>query len=68
MGHIIRQGRTFRAVFDVVPKPDDTGDEQENIRLYTAAYTKILEKYVRLYPDHWFWMHKRWKTRPGNKG
>ena len=67
MGQIIRNGTAFRVVFEIVPKPHDTGDEQENIRLYTAAYTKILEKYIRQYPDHWFWMHKRWKTKKIDK-
>ena len=64
MGHIFRTGGRFRIVFDIVPKPDGSADEQENIRRYTAAYTKILEGYIRKYPDHWFWMHKRWKTKP----
>ena len=67
MGHIFRDGAGFRVVFDIVPKPQDSGDEQENIRSYTAAYTKILENYIRKYPDHWFWMHKRWKTKLGQE-
>jgi KDO2-lipid IV(A) lauroyltransferase len=36
----------------------------ENIKLLTQKYTTILESYVRQYPDHWFWMHRRWKTSP----
>jgi len=36
----------------------------ENIRTVTQAYTALLEKKVREYPDHWFWMHRRWKTAP----
>lgn len=35
-----------------------------NIQEVTQAYTSALEKMIRKYPDHWFWMHKRWKTRP----
>jgi len=30
----------------------------------TEAHTKILEGYVREYPDHYFWAHRRWKTKP----
>jgi len=30
----------------------------------TELFTKIIERYVRDYPDHWFWLHQRWKTRP----
>jgi KDO2-lipid IV(A) lauroyltransferase len=40
--------------------------EEEKLRLVTAAWTKVLEKYIRQYPDHWFWMHRRWKTEPVN--
>ena len=24
--------------------------------------TRVLEEYVRKYPDHWFWPHRRWKS------
>jgi len=27
-------------------------------------YISILEKYVRMYPDQWLWLHKRWKSTP----
>jgi len=37
--------------------------EEEKLRLITEAWTKVLEKYIRQYPDHWFWMHRRWKTK-----
>jgi KDO2-lipid IV(A) lauroyltransferase len=26
--------------------------------------TALLEEVVRRYPEQWFWMHRRWKTRP----
>jgi KDO2-lipid IV(A) lauroyltransferase len=39
--------------------------EEKQLRYITEAWTKVLEKYIRRYPDHWFWMHRRWKTRPG---
>jgi KDO2-lipid IV(A) lauroyltransferase len=39
------------------------GDEEQKLRIITEAWTRVLEKYVRRYPDHWFWMHRRWKTQ-----
>jgi KDO2-lipid IV(A) lauroyltransferase len=39
---------------------DPTRDVQEN----TAKFNKIIETYVRRYPEQWFWVHRRWKTRP----
>ena len=38
--------------------------EEEKLHHITQAWTNVLEKYVRRYPDHWFWMHRRWKTAP----
>jgi KDO2-lipid IV(A) lauroyltransferase len=30
----------------------------------TQQITRALEEEVRAHPDHWFWVHRRWKTRP----
>ena len=30
----------------------------------TQALTRAVEGAVRAHPDHWFWVHRRWKTRP----
>jgi KDO2-lipid IV(A) lauroyltransferase len=43
-------------------KPDD--NSPENIRHLTQKITNMVEKYVRLYPEQWLWIHKRWNTRP----
>jgi len=39
-----------------------TGDSEEDIRLNTARFTKIIESYIRKYPEQWIWMHQRWKN------
>jgi len=41
-----------------------TGHVQQDIAENTRAFTRIIESYVRRYPDHWFWLHRRWKQRP----
>lgn len=41
-----------------------TGDDSRDIVANTAKFTKIIEDYVRRYPDQWLWVHRRWKTRP----
>ncbi|MDY7000402.1 MAG: lysophospholipid acyltransferase family protein [Thermodesulfobacteriota bacterium] len=41
-----------------------TGPREERVRAAAEFYTRAVEKYVRLYPEQWVWMHKRWKTRP----
>jgi Kdo2-lipid IVA lauroyltransferase/acyltransferase len=64
MCSMIRENGHFRAVFEEVPRPAPSGNEEKDVHDYTQAYTSMLEKYTRQHPDHWFWMHKRWKTKP----
>ena len=42
-------------------RSDDPDDE---IRANTQNFTRLIEEAVRRYPDHWLWVHRRWKTRP----
>jgi len=44
----------------------DTGDKEADIIANTQAYTKAIESFITDYPDQWFWMHRRWKTKPGD--
>lgn len=41
-----------------------TGEPEEDVRRVTVAHTAALERWVREAPDQYFWVHKRWKTRP----
>jgi KDO2-lipid IV(A) lauroyltransferase len=41
-----------------------TGNEDEDVHRLTSLFTSVIEGYVRLYPDQWLWIHKRWNTRP----
>lgn len=42
----------------------NTGDLSKDVLENTKRFNKILESYVRQYPDQWLWIHRRWKTRP----
>ncbi len=44
--------------------PDSNGDRSEGILRHTQNFTWIIESQVRERPDQWFWVHRRWKTRP----
>jgi len=52
--------------FTPIKTQDLDGISQENIKTLTGRHVKLLEEKIRLRPDHWFWMHKRWKTKPSN--
>ncbi len=47
---------------------ETSGDEASAVRAATESWVRALEAQVRARPDHWFWMHRRWKTRPREDG
>ena len=46
---------------------DISGDLEQDVQINTARTLKILETYIRQYPDQWLWTHNRWKTQPDPK-
>jgi KDO2-lipid IV(A) lauroyltransferase len=62
MFFLIRQpDGTYKALFEEVDRSGLSQYTEENIVELTRRHTAVLERYVRTYPDHWLWMHKRWK-------
>ena len=58
--------RKYRLRFDAVEwirRPDP----EEEIAANTANFTRLIERYVRRYPEQWLWVHRRWKTRPAGE-
>lgn len=44
-----------------------SGDIHERIERIAAFYTDAVAQMVKKYPEQWFWMHRRWKTKPKNE-
>ena len=60
-----RTGRgRFRAwvVRILEAKPD--ADEHAEIERLTREINEAFEEVIRARPDHWYWIHRRWKTPP----
>jgi len=38
--------------------------EDDTLETLTQRHVKILEGFIRQYPEQYFWLHRRWKTRP----
>src|SRR3990172_2219909 len=57
-------GRHHLTIEPALPPPA-TGDREEDVAAFTAAFSRVVESRIRRSPEQWFWMHRRWRTRPG---
>ena len=39
------------------------GNRDADVLINTQNFTKIIEDQIRKYPEQWFWVHQRWKTK-----
>ena len=44
--------------------PQDWKSQPDPLRYITQRYTKAIEDIVRVDPGQYWWVHRRWKTRP----
>lgn len=61
---IVRKGRRHTVSIGPEIEMVDTGDRRKDAVENTRRCTRAIEEMVRKHPDHWFWVHRRWKTRP----
>jgi KDO2-lipid IV(A) lauroyltransferase len=50
----------------VIQKPLElvhTGDIKKDVETNTQLFNRTLESMIRLYPDQWFWVHRRWERK-----
>lgn len=61
---IVRQpSGKYAVLIDPVPV-QPTGDREADIDRIVLTYTEMLERYVRQYPEQYFWQHRRWRRQP----
>jgi len=53
----------FRVVFEPI-QVERTGDKEKDVDRMVERYSQILEKWVRQYPEQYFWQHRRWRRQP----
>ncbi|MCP4104662.1 MAG: lysophospholipid acyltransferase family protein [Desulfobacteraceae bacterium] len=60
---LVREGDRFMAEFCPEIPLIKTGDKTKDVEQNTQQYNRAIEAFVRQYPDQWFWVHQRWKTK-----
>ena len=56
--YVEQNGKHKLQIQPVVPEGEST------VKSITQAFTTLLEKKVRGFPEQYFWFHRRWKTMP----
>ncbi|MBN9522474.1 lipid A biosynthesis acyltransferase [bacterium] len=54
----------YAVVTEEVIDPRDYAGRPDAVRAITERYTAALERLIRRHPEQYFWLHRRWKTRP----
>ena len=62
---IVRQpDDSHRAIVEAPLILQQGGERDQDLLVNTQRFTKVIESYIRRYPEQWIWMHERWKTQP----
>ena len=51
----------YKLILEKIEIPLGNETNEDKIFQINQIYMKTLEKYIRQYPEQWFWMHKIWK-------
>ncbi len=57
-------GGRHRVVIEGPLEVPRSGDRRRDLLAFTQDLNDRLERHVRAWPDRWYWLHRRWKTRP----
>jgi KDO2-lipid IV(A) lauroyltransferase len=66
VGTAIRQGQTLRYRVETVDRiePDECERASDPLFHCTARFNRAMELAVRMAPEQYLWIHRRWKSRP----
>jgi len=64
--HPAPRGRYVLKIHEPFAVPP-AGRMDEDVLKITQLCTKIIEREIRQRPELWFWVHKRWQTRPADE-
>lgn len=66
VGCSIRTGPNFEFELMMTDRidPEDWADQPDPLFYITARYNRGIEQMIARWPEQYFWVHRRWKSRP----
>jgi KDO2-lipid IV(A) lauroyltransferase len=60
----VAEPMSYRVIAADLIRPEEYADRPDAVRAVTQRLTTALEGLARLYPEQYFWLHRRWKHQP----
>ena len=58
------KGRRYQVLVGDVFFPEDYEGKPDAVKAMTQRFTSGLERVIRMAPEQYFWLHRRWKHQP----
>ena len=52
---------SYKTAIEVISTDDLPEEDELKVTELSQRHATVLEKYIKQFPEQWFWMHKRWK-------
>jgi KDO2-lipid IV(A) lauroyltransferase len=66
-GHRFQEPARYRIILSDYIDPLEYQGRSDAVKAITQRYTTALERVIRLAPEQYFWLHRRWKHQPALK-
>ncbi len=70
VGYARRSGQGFSYEMGVtrIIHPKQWKSQDDPLRWITESYSQAMEQFIREVPEQYLWIHRRWKSKPREKG
>jgi len=63
-GHRFEAPERYRIILSDYIDPEEYAGRPDAVKAITQRYTTALERVIRVAPEQYFWLHRRWKHQP----
>ncbi len=60
---VLQPSGKYRCIVEPIAVTE-SGDRDRDVDAAVARFTAVLERFVRQYPEQYFWHHRRWRRQP----